>query len=96
MQNMTAPFISGDDHSSTLPLPVCVKCDPRGFEAPVEGLEVAVEHGLESRPPVPDFLSATRGACEFWRIRLKRRFSLVSPQNSSLIVNCAERGPPTA
>jgi hypothetical protein len=37
MQNMTAKFDSGDDICFTLPLPVCVQCDPEHLEGSLKG-----------------------------------------------------------
>jgi hypothetical protein len=37
LQNMTATFSFGDHESWTLPLPVCVKCDPSQFKGQFNG-----------------------------------------------------------
>jgi hypothetical protein len=37
MPNMTATFRSRDGGSLTLPLPVCVKCDPEHLEGSMKG-----------------------------------------------------------
>ena len=43
MQNMTATFSSGDYRSWTLPLPVCVKCDPEQLEGSLKGWRLRSE-----------------------------------------------------
>jgi hypothetical protein len=43
MQNMTATFDFGDDESWTLPLPICVKCDPQQLEGALKGWRLRSE-----------------------------------------------------
>jgi len=43
MRDMTATFSFGDDESWTLPLPVCVRCDPEQLETSLRGWKLRSE-----------------------------------------------------